>query len=139
MLWSCAYTWHPTTTVQQVRGRIMQQDETGTNLPDKIRGWYDLAGGRAGFLLIETDDPGEINAFCQPCQEQARAPLPSGMGMNSLLCLLSRNICAIFHQLALAMNQRVVGFGPVLLAQPKVRGVLLGNPSAGKTFAVASN
>ncbi len=66
MLWSCAYTWHPTTNVQQVRGRILQQDEAGTNLPDKIRGWYDLAGGGAGFLLIETDDLGEINAFCQP-------------------------------------------------------------------------
>jgi Domain of unknown function (DUF3303) len=66
MIWSCAYTWHPTTNIQQVRGRILQQDEAGTNRPDKIRGWYDLVGGGAGFLLIETDDPQEINAFCQP-------------------------------------------------------------------------
>ncbi len=66
MLWYCAYTWHPTTSVQQVRGRILQQHEAGTNLPDKIRGWYDMVGGGAGFLLIEADDPQQINDFCQP-------------------------------------------------------------------------
>ncbi len=66
MIWYCAYTWHPTTNIQQVRGRILQQDEAGTNLSDKIRGWYDMVGGGAGFLLIETDNPREINAFCQP-------------------------------------------------------------------------
>ncbi len=66
MLWYCAYTWHPTTRVQDVRGRILQQDEIGTNIPAKIKGWYDLVGGGAGFLMIETDDPEEINAFCQP-------------------------------------------------------------------------
>jgi hypothetical protein len=66
MIWYCAYTWHPTTNIQQVRGRILQQDEAGTNLPDKIRGWYDLVGGGAGFLLIESDNAREINAFCQP-------------------------------------------------------------------------
>ncbi len=66
MLWYCAYTWHPSTRVQDVRGRILQQDEIGSNIPGKIKGWYDLVGGGAGFLLIETDDPEEINAFCQP-------------------------------------------------------------------------
>ncbi len=66
MIWYCAYTWHPTTNIQQVRGRILQQDEAGTNLPDKIRGWYDMVGGGAGFMLVETDNPQEINAMCQP-------------------------------------------------------------------------
>lgn len=70
MLWYCAYTWHPTTRVQDVRGRILQQDETGSNIPGKIKGWCDLVGGGAGFLLIETDDPQEINALCQPYMDQ---------------------------------------------------------------------
>lgn len=66
MLWYCAYTWHPTTTIQQVRGRILQQHEAGTNIPHKIRGWYDMVGGGAGFMLVETDNPQEINDLCQP-------------------------------------------------------------------------
>ncbi len=66
MLWYCAYTWHATTTIQQVRGRILQQHEAGTNIPHKIRGWYDMVGGGAGFLLVETDSPQEINDLCQP-------------------------------------------------------------------------
>jgi hypothetical protein len=66
MLWYCAYTWHPMTTVQQVRGRILQQHEAGTNIPDKIRGWYDMVGGGAGFMLVETDTSQEINDLCQP-------------------------------------------------------------------------
>ncbi len=66
MLWYCAYTWHPTTTIQQVRGRILQQHEAGTNLPNKMRGWYDMVGGGAGFMLVETDSPQEINDLCQP-------------------------------------------------------------------------
>jgi len=49
--------------------------------------------------------------------------------MNGPLPLLSRNICAVFGLFALAMNQRVVGFGLVLLAQPNVRGVARNNPS----------
>ncbi|HEU0028139.1 MAG TPA: DUF3303 family protein [Ktedonobacterales bacterium] len=66
MLWYCSYTWHPTTNVRDVRGRILQQDEVGSNIPGKIKGWYDLAGGGAGFVLLETDDIEEVNAFCQP-------------------------------------------------------------------------
>lgn len=66
MLWYLSYTWRPSARVQDVRGRILQQDEIGTNIPGKIRGWYDLVSGGAGFLLIETDDLEEINAFCQP-------------------------------------------------------------------------
>ena len=66
MLWYCSFTWHPSTTTRDVRKRILQQDEHGTNIPNKIKGWYDLAGGGAGFVLIETDNIEEVNAFCQP-------------------------------------------------------------------------
>ena len=66
MLWYCRFTWHPGTLPQQVRQRVVQQDEAGTNHPENIRGWYNLAGGGAGFLLIETADPRELNAILEP-------------------------------------------------------------------------
>jgi hypothetical protein len=66
MLWYCAYTWHHGTTAQQVRTRVVQQHDAGTNKPDKIRGWYDIVGGGAGFLLLETNDPQEVNDLLQP-------------------------------------------------------------------------
>jgi len=66
MLWQCEFTWHPHTTRQQVAERILQQHEAGLNRPERIRGWYNLAGGGAGFLLVETDDPREVTAFLQP-------------------------------------------------------------------------
>jgi uncharacterized protein DUF3303 len=66
VLWYCAYTWNPGTTVHDVRGRILLQHEAGTNHPEHIRGWYDMVGGGAGFMLIETDSPQEINDILQP-------------------------------------------------------------------------
>ena len=66
MLWYCAYTWHPGTKREQVRSRIVQQNDAGKNMPDKIRGWYDMAGGGAGFLLVDSNDPQEISDFLQP-------------------------------------------------------------------------
>jgi hypothetical protein len=66
MLWYCKYKWHQNTTVDALRSRILEQDAAGTNKPDRIRGWYDLAGGGAGFMLIETDDPGELTNMLQP-------------------------------------------------------------------------
>jgi hypothetical protein len=66
MLWYCRYTWHHHTTREQIAKRVVQQHDTGENQQDKIRGWFDLAGGGAGFLLIETDDPQDLTAILQP-------------------------------------------------------------------------
>jgi len=66
MLWQCAFTWHPHTTREQVAKRVLQQHEAGLNRPERIRGWYNLVGGGAGFLLVDSDDPREITAFLQP-------------------------------------------------------------------------
>ena len=66
MLWYCAFTWYPQTTRQQVAQRLVQQHDAGANHPERIRGWYNLAGGGAGFLLVEVDDPRELTAFLQP-------------------------------------------------------------------------
>jgi hypothetical protein len=66
MLWQCSFTWYPRTTRQQVAKRIVQQHDAGQNHPERIRGWYNLAGGGAGFLLVESNDPQELTAFLQP-------------------------------------------------------------------------
>ena len=51
-----AAAWYPQTTRQRVAKRIVQQHDAGQNHSERIRGWYDLAGGGAGFLLVESDD-----------------------------------------------------------------------------------
>ncbi|MFL5625026.1 MAG: DUF3303 domain-containing protein [Ktedonobacteraceae bacterium] len=66
MQWYCAFKWHAHTTRQQVAQRIVQQHDAGMNRPEHIRGWYNLAGGGAGFLMVETDSPQELTAFLQP-------------------------------------------------------------------------
>lgn len=66
MLWYCRFQWHPGTTAEQVRRRVVEQHDAGANRPEKIRGWYNLVGGGAGFLLVETDDPAEVTDLLQP-------------------------------------------------------------------------
>lgn len=66
MLWYCAFTWHPGTTRSQVGQRVVQQHDAGANNQEHIRGWYNLVGGGAGFLLVETDDPRQVTAMLQP-------------------------------------------------------------------------
>ena len=66
MLWYCRFQWHPGTSAEQVRRRVVEQHDAGANHPEKIRGWYNLAGGGAGFLLIETDTPNELTDLLQP-------------------------------------------------------------------------
>jgi hypothetical protein len=66
MLWYCAFTWFPNTTRQQVAQRVVQQHDAGMNHPERIKGWYNLVGGGAGFLLVEYDDSRELTAFLQP-------------------------------------------------------------------------
>ncbi|CAN5796592.1 hypothetical protein BH23CHL2_BH23CHL2_34250 [soil metagenome] len=66
MLWYCRYTWHHDTTREKIAQRVVEQHDAGANQPDKIRGWYDLAGGGAGFLMIETDNPQDLTDILQP-------------------------------------------------------------------------
>ena len=66
MLYSCQFTWYPGTTAQEVKERIIQQHEAGANNPERIKGWYNLAGGGAGFLIVEYDDPRELSNFLTP-------------------------------------------------------------------------
>ena len=57
---------YPSTTREEVARRVVQQHDAGQNYPERIRGWYNLAGGGSGFLLVETDDPRQLTAFLQP-------------------------------------------------------------------------
>src|SRR5438105_9833838 len=66
MLWYCRYKWHSGTTANEVRRRVVQQHEAGTNHPEMIRGWYNLAGGGAGFLLIDCEDPRDLTPILEP-------------------------------------------------------------------------
>lgn len=66
MLWYCAFTWYPHTTRQQVAQRVLQQHESSAHRGDQIRGWYNLAGGGSGFLLIEAQTPHELTSMLQP-------------------------------------------------------------------------
>lgn len=66
MLYYCAFTWYPGTTRRQVAERLVRQHDAGANHPERIKGWYNLAGGGAGFLLVDYDDPRELTAFLQP-------------------------------------------------------------------------
>ena len=66
MQWYCAFTWYPHTNRQQVAQRILQQHEAGAHSKQQIRGWYNLAGGGSGFLLVETATPQELTAMLQP-------------------------------------------------------------------------
>ena len=66
MLWYCAFSWYPDTTREEVAKRILQQHDAGLHRNEQIRGWYNLAGGGSGFLLVETDDPQALTAMLQP-------------------------------------------------------------------------
>jgi len=66
MLWYCRFKWHEHTKREDVARRVVKQHDAGANHPERIKGWYNLSGGGAGFLLVETDHPQELTAFLQP-------------------------------------------------------------------------
>lgn len=66
MLWYCRFKWHEHTTREDVARRVVKQHDAGANHPERIKGWYNLSGGGAGFLLVEADHPQELTAFLQP-------------------------------------------------------------------------
>lgn len=66
MLYYCEFTWFPGTSRSQVAQRVVQQHDAGENHPDRIKGWYNLVGGGAGFLIVDYDDPLKVTAFLQP-------------------------------------------------------------------------
>ncbi len=66
MLFYCEFTWYPGVSREEVAQRVVQHHDSGKNNKDRIKGWYNLVGGGAGFLLVDYDDPKELTAFLQP-------------------------------------------------------------------------
>jgi hypothetical protein len=66
MLFYCEFTWYPGTRREEVARRVVEQHDVGANNPEKIRGWYNLVGGGAGFLIVDYDDATQLTAFLQP-------------------------------------------------------------------------
>jgi hypothetical protein len=66
MLFYCEFTWYPGVNREEVAQRVVEQHDAGKNNQDCIKGWYNLVGGGAGFLLVDYDDPKELTAFLQP-------------------------------------------------------------------------
>ena len=66
MLYYCEFSWFPGTTREVVARRVVEQHDAGLNHPERIKGWYNLVGGGAGFLIVDYDDPRQLTAFLQP-------------------------------------------------------------------------
>ncbi len=66
MLFYCRFTWYPGVSRVMVGRRFIQQDELGTNHPERIKAWYTLAGGGAGFMMVEADHPHEVSEILEP-------------------------------------------------------------------------
>jgi len=66
LLFYCEFTWFPGTTREEVAQRLIEQHDAGANNPDRIKGWYNLAGGGAGFLIVTYDEITQLTAFLQP-------------------------------------------------------------------------
>jgi len=67
----CEYTWNQGTTQAAVDRRLVELLD-GKPLGAAIRGYYDLVGGGAGFLILETDDPGDVAALLTPFTDLMR-------------------------------------------------------------------
>ena len=66
MLYYCSFTWFPHVSREMVAKRFVEQHDAGENNPDRIEGWYNLAGGGAGFLIVDYDDPKDVTRFLSP-------------------------------------------------------------------------
>jgi hypothetical protein len=69
MLWYCRFRRLPGATPEQVRQRLLLQHAAGTNQPERIRSWYNVDGGAAGFVMIEADDLSDVNAILDPYRD----------------------------------------------------------------------
>ncbi|MEJ7901944.1 MAG: DUF3303 family protein [Thermomicrobiales bacterium] len=66
MRYYCSFTWFPHVSRDMVAKRLVEQHDAGENNPDNIIGWYNLAGGGAGFLIVDYDDPRGVTRFLSP-------------------------------------------------------------------------
>jgi len=66
MLYLCSYTWQPGVSMNAVAERMMHAHSSLIDPAVTVRGWYDLVGGGAGLMILETDDPAAIARTLTP-------------------------------------------------------------------------
>ncbi len=54
----------------------------GLNSPERVKGWYNLAGGGAGFLVVETEITQELTAFLHPSMDLMSFDVRAIYGLN---------------------------------------------------------
>ena len=66
MLFYCRFTWYPGTSREAVGRRLLAQDALLASHTERIKGWYTLAGGGAGFLMVEADTAQDVSEIVEP-------------------------------------------------------------------------
>lgn len=66
MLFYCRFTWYPGTSREAVGRRLLEQDSLNSSHQERIKGWYTLAGGGAGFLMVEANAPEDVSEIVEP-------------------------------------------------------------------------
>jgi hypothetical protein len=66
MLWYCGYQALPRVRASELACRFLAGHDAGSNHHVDLRGWYAFPTGLAGFVLTETDTPGELAAILEP-------------------------------------------------------------------------
>lgn len=72
MLFYAAFITHPHITIEQIRARHDAQFRADALHTETWRGFYEFAGGGAGFLLIEAEHVRALTAILQPYQNLIR-------------------------------------------------------------------
>ena len=72
MLYYGAHIWKTGTTREQVGRHLIEEADAGRLRLEGVRGSYGLVGGGAGFLLVEADDPTEVNRALTPSMHLMR-------------------------------------------------------------------
>jgi len=66
MLFYCRFTWYPGTAREEVARRVVEQDGLNNSFATRIKSWHTLAGGGAGFLMVEAETPRDISEILEP-------------------------------------------------------------------------
>ena len=66
MLFYCRFTWYPGTSREAVGRRLLEQDSLNSSHQERIKAWYTLAGGGAGFLMVEANAPEDVSEIVEP-------------------------------------------------------------------------
>ena len=67
MLFYCRFTWYPGVSRDDGGAAVDSAGRAGhRTIPSGSKPWYTLAGGGAGFMLVEADQSHEVSAILEP-------------------------------------------------------------------------